>query len=153
MNDDNVLKRQSILPRIDGIQRDVAKLRELGTMNFGEFNQEPYHILAQFYLRQALEGVFHIGSHILARIPGGRTIEYKDIARKLGEFGIVDKAFAEGTLTQMAGYRNRLTHFYADITIEEIYKIIRENLTDIEKYLGCIKDVVEHPEKFNLAIE
>ncbi len=150
---DNILKSQSLLPRIDGIQKDVAKLRKLGQMNFGEFNQEPYYILAQFYLRQALEGVFHIGSHILARIPGGRTIEYKDIAKKLGEFGIVDKAYAETTLTNMAGYRNRLTHFYADVTIEEIYKISRENLGDIEQYLVFIKDVVEHPEKFSLALE
>lgn len=147
------IKSQSIIPRIDGIQRDVGKLKELGKLSITEFAKEDNFIKAQFYLRQALEGVFHIGSHILSRIPGGRATEYKEIALKLGEVGIVDKNFAQTKLKNMAGFRNRLTHFYAEIVSEEIYKIIQENLDDLEMFLTAIKSLMKNPQKFNLQIE
>jgi uncharacterized protein YutE (UPF0331/DUF86 family) len=147
------IKSQSLIPRIDGIQADVAKLRELGKLDLEEFRKETNFVLAQFYLRRALEGVFNIGSHILARLPGGRATEYKDIALKLGELGIIDKEFAKNQLKNMAGYRNRLTHFYADITPEEIHNILQNNLNDFNKYLEMIKRVMEHPEKFGLEVE
>ncbi len=104
-------------------------------------------------MRRALEGVFHIGSHILSRMPGGRATEYKDIAKKMGELGIVDAGFAQNQLTDMAGYRNRLTHFYADITPQEIQEILIHHLMDFEQFLKYIKQLLEHPEKFNLKIE
>lgn len=147
------IKSQSIIPRIDGIERDVGKLKELGKLPLTEFAQEDNFIKAQFYLRQALEGVFHIGSHILSRIPGGRATEYKEIALKLGELGIVDKSFAQTKLKNMAGFRNRLTHFYAEIAPEEIYKIIQENLNDFGRFLEVIRLLMKNPQKFNLQIE
>ena len=108
------IKAQSVIPRLDGIARDVLMLRALGQLSPEEFAREENFVRAQFYLRRALEGVFHIGSHILSRIPGGRVTEYKAIALKLGEVGIVTPSLAEKGLKFMAGCRNRLTHFYAD---------------------------------------
>lgn len=147
------IKAQSILPRVAGIEKDVERLKNLSELDFKIFTEEPNLVMAQFYLRQALEGVFNIGSHILSRLPGGRTVEYKQIALKLGETGVVDSVFAKTNLNQMAGYRNRLTHFYAEITPEEIYKILREHLDDFSTFLEAIKKVMLNPEKFNLTIE
>lgn len=147
----NKLKKEAIIPRIDGILRDVDKLRKLSDKGLEEFKKnEEFFALSQFYLRQALEGVFHIGEHILSRLNGGRATEYKEIAKLLGERGIVNKNFAETRLKSMAGYRNRLTHFYADITPEEIYDILKNHLDDFEVFLRAVKNVLEHPEKFGL---
>lgn len=147
------IKSQSIIPRIDGIQKDIKRLKQLGALPIEEFAKEENFVRAQFYLRQALEGVFHIGLHILARIPGGRATEYKEVAFKLGEAEVVEKDFAKNQLKSMAGYRNRLTHFYAEVSPEEIYKIIHENLGDFDAYLKAIKKLLENPGKFNLAVE
>ncbi len=147
------IKSQAILPRIDGIQHDLAKLRELSAMGLQRMSEETNFVLAQFYLRRALEGVFHIGSHILARLPGCRAVEYKDIARKLGEAGIIEQDIAQNKLKSMAGYRNRLTHFYADVKPEEIYEILKNHLNDFEKYLEMIKKVLGNLDKYNLEIE
>lgn len=147
------IKSSAVVPRIDGIQRDVEKLKELGELPLEEFRIEDNFIRAQFYLRRALEGVFHIGAHLLTRIPGARSTEYKTIAVKLGETGIIPKPFAEKNLRAMAGYRNRLTHFYADVKPEEIYKIIRENLSDFNTFLEAIRQVLKNPEKFNMTVE
>jgi uncharacterized protein YutE (UPF0331/DUF86 family) len=149
-----VLKSQSIIPRLDGIMRDLDELEKISKLPFPEYKKDPHAFpLTQFYLRQALEGVFHIGAHILARLNGGRATEYKDIAKKLGEFNIVDNEFAETKLVNMAGYRNRLTHFYAEISREEIYKILNNNLPDIKIFIKAIKKLLNNPEKFNLEIE
>lgn len=148
------LKRQSLIPRMDGILRDVELLQEFSTYPFEKFTGEDYHFdVAKLHLREALEGVFHIGTHILARLNGGRGTDYKDIARKLGEFGIVEKNFANAALTRMAGYRNRLTHFYAQIKPQELYDILQHNLDDFNTFLRAVKNVLEHPEQFGLEVE
>jgi uncharacterized protein YutE (UPF0331/DUF86 family) len=147
------IKAQSVIPRLDGIARDVVMLRALGELTPQEFAEEENFIRAQFYLRRALEGIFHIGSHILARIPGGRVTEYKAIAIKLGEVGIVPQEFAQKNLKSMAGYRNRLTHFYADVKPEELRRIINEGLIDFDKFAEAVKALLQHPESFDLAVE
>ena len=148
------LKRQSIVPRIDGILRDIERLRLFVLCPVEEFSTNPDSFdIAKLHLREALEGVFHIGAHILSRMNGGRVTEYKEIAHKLGEHGIVEKHFADTTLIQMAGYRNRLTHFYAEISAHELHQILQEHLNDFGVFLAAVKHVLEHPEQFGLAIE
>ncbi len=148
-----IIKRQSIIPRIDGIQHDYEKLKSLAELPLELFQEEDNFVKAQFYLRRALEGILNIGSHILTRIPGSRITEYKQVATRLGELGIVDRSFADSNLKAMAGYRNRLTHFYADVTHQEIYSILKNNLEDIPRFLSYIKRLLDKPEIFNLKIE
>lgn len=147
------IKKQAIVPRIDGIESDLQKLKNLRKLSLAEFSSESNFISAQYYLRRALEGVFHIGGHILSRLPGKRATEYKQIAVRLGETGIVTPEFAKTKLKQMAGYRNRLTHFYADVTPEEIFGVLKNDLADIEFFLKAIRDLLEKPQKFDLSIE
>ncbi len=147
------IKSQSVIPRLDGIARDRLMLQELGKLPDAEFAKEENFVRAQFYLRRALEGVFHIGSHILSRIPGGRVTEYKAIALKLGEVRIVTQEFATRGLRAMAGYRNRLTHFYADVNPAELQRILRDDLGDFDTFAAAIKALLEHPESFGLSVE
>ncbi len=148
----NSLKSQSILPRIEGIQKDVSKLRDLAELSGAEFALEDNFIKSQFYLRRVLEGVFHIGSHILSRLPGGRAVEYKEIALKLGELKVVELGFAQEKLVLMAGYRNRLTHFYADVTPDEIQQILKNHLVDVDVFLQQVNNFLQHLEQFGLTI-
>ena len=147
------IKSQSIIPRIDGIERDIQKLGKLGGLPFEEFEKEDNFIKAQFFFVRPWRAYFISPRIFLPEFPGGRATEYKEIALKLGEVGVVDKDFADHQLKSMAGYRNRLTHFYAEITAEEIYKIIQENLGDFDVFLKAIRRLMKHPEEFNLRIE
>lgn len=148
----NTILREAILPRLDGIGRNIKRLKELGVLGSAEFTQGDNYDLAQHHLRLALEGVFHISSHILSRIPGGRVGEYKDIARKMGEFSIVPREFADKPMVAMAGMRNLLVHNYSDLEPRKVYEIITDHLDDIQTFLSHIKTVVKSPEKFGLQI-
>lgn len=144
------LDKDIILRRINGIQQEIVELQKLTAIPFQEFKDGVGFKLAQFHLHRALEGVFHISAHILSRIPGGQATEYKEMARKIGEYGIVDKQFAATVLQNMAGYRNRLVHFYAEISPEEIYDILNNRLGDFDIFLQGVKNVLENPEKFGI---
>lgn len=149
----NAIERDIVLKRINGIQQEVTELEKLRALSFDEFKGGDGYKLAQYHMHRALEGVFNIGSHILSRIPGGEATQYREIAEKLGEFGIVDKEFAQKKLILMAKYRNRLVHFYAEITEKELYGIITNDLGDFDVFLSAVKMVLENPEKYNVSIE
>lgn len=142
-----------VIKRVNGIQAEIAELETISHMPFDEFKNGVGFKLAQYHLHRALEGVFHISGHILSRIPGAQATEYKELARKLGEFGIIDKAFANTKLVEMAKYRNRLVHFYAEVTSEELYGILKKDLGDFDVFLSAVRRVLENPQQFGLTIE
>ncbi len=149
------LKKSALLPRIQGIQEDLAVLRKTAKMSLKVFGEGPYFGDANFRLHRVLEGIFNIGNHLLARLPGaskGMT-RYGDIAENLGKHGLVPKSFAQDVLMSMAGYRNRLVHGYAHITPEETLSLLRNHLDDVEHFLGHIKKILKAPKKFKLSIE
>lgn len=147
------LEKDVILKRVNGIQAEIKELGELAKTPFEDFKNGVGFKLAQYHLHRALEGVFHISTHILSCIPGAQATEYKELAKKLGEYGIIDKNFAETKLVEMAKYRNRLVHFYAEVTDEEIYGILQNDLGDFDIFLRAVKTLLENPEKFGLRIE
>tara|TARA_B100000315_G_scaffold250518_1_gene283483 strand:- start:6490 stop:6651 length:162 start_codon:yes stop_codon:yes gene_type:complete len=44
---------------------------------------------------------------------------------------------------EMAGYRNRIVHFYHEITSEELYHIIQTDLKDTERFLEEIGNFIK----------
>jgi uncharacterized protein YutE (UPF0331/DUF86 family) len=146
------IEKDIILKRFNGIQGELAELSELAKTPFQEFKGGVGFKLAQYHLHRALEGVFHISSHILSRIPGAQATEYKELARKLGEFGVVDNDFANTKLVSMARYRNRLVHFYAEVTAEELYEILQKDLKDFDIFLQAVKNVLADPKRFGIAV-
>lgn len=147
------LEKDIIIKRIEGIASEIAELKKLGEQNLDKFQTGDGWKLAQFHLHRALEGVFNIGSHIISRIPGASASQYKEIALKLGENKIVPADFARNELVQMAKYRNRLVHFYAEIEAPELYGIIQNDLPDFETFLAAVKQLLANPRQFNLEAE
>lgn len=146
------LEKETVLLRVNGIQGELAELSRLAKIPLPQFAAGDPFKLAQYHLHRALEGVFHIAAHILSRIPGGSEGgTYKEMARLLGEKGIVEKEFAATSLKKMAGYRNRLVHFYAEITPQELHNLLNNNLVDIETFLSSVRKVLANPTQFGIS--
>ena len=112
--------------------------------------------VAEHHMRRALEAVFDIAGHIISRFPyapGKRPKTIKEIARALGDKGVVDKEFAEKRLVKMAGYRNRLVHFYDEISPQELYRIVTSDLGDIEQFARDAVEIIRSPERIGLTVE
>ena len=65
---------------------------------------------AESCFRRALEALLDLGRHILTKGFSLGVSEYKEIATRLGEQGVLSQGEAE-LLRTLAGYRNRLVHF------------------------------------------
>jgi uncharacterized protein YutE (UPF0331/DUF86 family) len=146
------INKDTILTKLDEIQKDLAKLNDLRKLSLEEFKTGENFAIVEHYLRRALEAVFEIGAHILSRLPGRRASGYKDIAILLGEQKIVPVEFAKQTLVKMAGYRNRMIHFYSEVTKDEMYAIIRDRLNDFDTFSEYIKALLSSPKKFGLSM-
>lgn len=137
------IKKKIILERIDIIQKSLDQLKKLKLLTLGRFMLPENFAIAEHYLRYALEATFDICAHILSRIPGAAVDEYKKMAIEMGRQNLIPMKFAQNQLYKMAGYRNRLTHFYFEITPKEMYQILEKNLVDFEIFLKHIKNLLE----------
>jgi uncharacterized protein YutE (UPF0331/DUF86 family) len=147
------LNREVLQNRISYIEDFLGSLERFKGITFEEFHSNSDNFRIAFYdLHRALEAVMDLGSHILSRIPGARPVSYKDIPRLLGKNKIIPAEFAEGPLTKMGGYRNRMVHFYGEIKEGEIYHIMQEELEDFHTFLKHISKLLQNPAKFNLTI-
>jgi uncharacterized protein YutE (UPF0331/DUF86 family) len=137
-------KIEKNLSLIQGFLSELRGLSEMTEKDFLIDRRNP--AAAESYLRRSLEAVFDIGRHILAKCYGFKELEYKKIALELGERGIVEKDYAK-LLLKMAGYRNRMVHLYEEVTPKEIYDLLKNHLSDIERFISEISRFIDHYKK------
>ena len=125
------------------IEGCLNRLRQFQLISLEEFEKGDNFAIAEHYLRRALEASLEIGTHILSRLPGVKPQSYKDIALLLGENNVLPLDFAKEKFEKMAGFRNRLIHFYPKVTSHELYTIIQNELPDLEKFCQHIVKYIE----------
>jgi uncharacterized protein YutE (UPF0331/DUF86 family) len=85
---------------------------------------------AESYVRRALEALLDLGRHVLGKGLGKGALEYKQVAVALQGEGVLDERTGSA-LVEMAGYRNRLVHFYDEVGAGELYEICTRRLGDV----------------------
>lgn len=98
---------------------------------------------AESLLRRTIEALFDTLRHILAKRHGFGGLEYRQVAKKAVEQGLVKNVELAGRLPDIAGFRNRLTHFYQEITAEELFGILRDHLGDLEALAEELRPLCE----------
>jgi uncharacterized protein YutE (UPF0331/DUF86 family) len=120
------------------VRRMVTALKELPLQSKKEFLDDQRNVAAaESYLRRALEALFDIGRHILAKGFAFPTAEYKEISEALHEKKILSIEEKE-LLKRMAGYRNRLVHFYHEVGPEELYEVCTLHSDEITALLDTL---------------
>jgi len=112
-----------VAQRVFWISQMTDALKDLRLEEKAAFFADRHKIAAaESYLRRALEALFDIGRHILAKRFAYPATEYKEIAKGLSENRVLVEKEAE-LMRKMAGYRNRMVHFYHEISPEELHEI------------------------------
>lgn len=143
------LNTARLIELIRFIEGCLEELRPFSLMSEEEFLRDKKNPpFVESYLRRALEAIFDIGRHILAKTYGFKELEYKAIARELGLRGVVTKETSD-ILYTMAGYRNRMVHFYREVTPLELYLIVTKNLSDIEQFIKEINSFLREYKKLH----
>jgi uncharacterized protein YutE (UPF0331/DUF86 family) len=124
-----------IAQRARWIREAIAALKELPLSDQQAFLGNKHNIAAaESYLRRSLEALFDVGRHILAKGFAYPATEYKEIASGLFEKLVIGKADAD-LMRKMAGYRNRMVHFYHEISSEELLDICLNHTDEIDRLL------------------
>ena len=78
--------------------------------------------------------------------------EYREIARQLLAAGVLTDDDAR-VMGEMAGYRNRLVHFYDEVTPPELYRICTERLSDVTTIVNALRIwIQQHPERVDRSL-
>jgi uncharacterized protein YutE (UPF0331/DUF86 family) len=136
-----------LLDRAAAVSSMTEQIRRLPLATFGVFADDSRNIwTVDSCLRRALEAVFDMGRHLLAKGYGAGVTEYKEIARELGARGVLGSGERE-LMVRLAGYRNRLVHFYHEVNPEELYQIATGRLGDVERIRDALVGWLRaHPE-------
>jgi uncharacterized protein YutE (UPF0331/DUF86 family) len=142
------VSRVVVADKIAAVQRMLDGIRTLPLDTLAAFTADGRMVAAgDSYLRRALEALLDLARHVLAKGFGRAPAEYGEVARQLGEVGVVSPELAV-RLTLMARYRNRMVHFYDEITDQELYGILTGELGDIEAVIaGVTSWLADHPDR------
>ena len=145
-----IISKRIVADRLDRVDYLLGEIRALPLRDLNTFLADRRNIwAAESCLRRSLEALFDTGRHILAKGYGLGISEYKEIASKLQEMGVISKK--ETVLMQvLAGYRNRLVHFYHEVSAEELHEVCAHRLGDLEVIVDAYRRwLKEHPDKID----
>jgi uncharacterized protein YutE (UPF0331/DUF86 family) len=111
---------------------DLEALRARGGDAFAGDRRNP--AAAESFLRRAIEALFDAARHLLAKGHGLAGLEYREVARLVRDWGVVTDAALAPRLIQIAGFRNRLTHYYDEVTPEELFRVLESDLGNLEAF-------------------
>jgi uncharacterized protein YutE (UPF0331/DUF86 family) len=147
------ISKRIFLDRLAWVDRMIAQIRALPLADPPAFLADSRNVAtAESCLRRALEAVFDVGRHILARGFGKGVSEYKEIASGLQESGVLNSE-QKRLLDILAGYRNRMVHFYHEISTDELLQICFGQLGDILEIQDALRSWHDlHPEMIDPAL-
>lgn len=124
-------RKRVVAQRMEYVLEMVSEIRTLPLESLDLFLSDKRNAwAAESCLRRALEALLDLGRHILAKCYAKGVTEYKQVAEEMEKEGILSPGNAT-LLRTLAGYRNRMVHFYHEITPEELYAICSRKLDDL----------------------
>lgn len=144
------LSRRVVTDRLGWIERMLGEIRALPLSSLEEFLADRRNVwAAESCLRRALEAIFDLGRHILVKGFGQGVSDYKEIAVRLQEQGVLSAEEAS-LLRVLTGYRNRLVHFYHEVETPDLYFICSDQLRDLEHIAEAYRRwLKKHEERLN----
>lgn len=126
--------------KVDVVDRN---LRKLDGLDFSELEDDFWMQQAvKHTLQEVIEACIDIANHIIASQGFERPDEYRGYFRVLGDEGVIERDLAD-RLGDMAGFRNILVHRYADVDMDKVHSILRNDLTDVEDFVAQVHDWVQ----------
>jgi uncharacterized protein YutE (UPF0331/DUF86 family) len=99
----------------------LADLRTLPVRTLADFAGDRRNpAAAESLIRRAIDALFDVTRHLLAKGFGLGALEYRQAAELAGQRGLIEDPGLRQRFVEIAGFRNRLTHFYAGVTTEEL---------------------------------
>lgn len=135
---------QEIITRLLGLLRQyTGELKNEQHATWEEFSQDIKNKrFVERTLQMCIEVCLDIGNHIISDEGWKEAETNRDIFLRLHEKGALSDGLLN-RLLQMAGFRNRIIHDYAEIEPEMVYGILKNNVKDFDSYSSEIAKWLE----------
>ncbi len=135
---------EKIKDKIEIIRENLVELERMKFIPLEELCKSRRDVAAgKHFLQISIESMIDICFHICAKQLFGAPSTNAEVIKLLGE----KEVFLQENITtylKMVKYRNRLVHFYHEVSIQEVYDIIQNHLDD---FRGFIKDILVYLER------
>ena len=125
------------------LEEYLIDMRALADRSREEFSpRSDTEALAERRVHKVVQAVLDIAASVNAQLGLGVPKTYREVMDNLVDSGVIDEELAT-RLKQMVGLRNILTHEYASIDPEFIYKAIHEDEKDVVGFVEAILHLVD----------
>ena len=137
-----MVDKNVVLSRVSKIRESVGRLVALAALSEKAFTSDADACaIAERHLQVAIQAVIDIGNHVVADLDLGTPSDYKDIFVLLAKHRVVSTPLAK-KLAAMAGLRNVLVHDYMKVDLGLLYRTLRRDLGDFERFVGAILKLI-----------
>lgn len=138
----NKINIERIKQFVGEVKEALRFLRESSAMGQEQVLKNPTFLGSiKYNLIVAIQGCIDICNHILAKKGGRAPQDYGDCFYLMSELGFLEKPLSE-RLVRMAKFRNLLIHLYWRVDDERVYRILVENLDDIDQFLEAMGKIL-----------
>lgn len=139
-----MIDKEKIKSKIAIIDENTSELKKMQGLSLDDlFHNLRDRAAVKYFIRTSIEAMIDISAHIIARNLLGTPSTNVEVILTLVQKKIIpDENLI--TYTKMVKYRNRLTHFYDEVSVNEIYDIIQNHLGDFDLF---IHDILIYLEK------
>jgi uncharacterized protein YutE (UPF0331/DUF86 family) len=129
-----------VTDRLAIVDAAVDELHGLPATSVNDFTADRRNIWASdALLRRAIEALFDAARHLLARAHGRGGLEYRDVARMASDKGLIPAGHLSERMLKIAGFRNRLAHYYDEVTPAELYAVVSGELGDLTALTSALR--------------
>jgi uncharacterized protein YutE (UPF0331/DUF86 family) len=134
-----VVDRYVVRARIAKIRQYVALLKKIrGLATEAAFVTDPLiYGNAERYLQLAIQAVLDISNHIVSDMDLNLPGDARELFDVLATHKVVSPRLAR-RLAPMAGFRNILVHEYLEIDRRRVYRALKEDLGDFERFIKAV---------------
>lgn len=138
-----MINKDMIIDRLARLREQIKRQKELRKLSRDEFIHDFKAVgSAERLLQISIEACLDIGSHLISRLGQRRPVDYKDVFKIMGEEKILPLEFSQ-KIIPMAQFRNRLVHLYWEISADELYRILQDDLADLEIFATLIANYID----------
>jgi uncharacterized protein YutE (UPF0331/DUF86 family) len=121
----------------------LKALKDLGSLSKEEFISDIHKIgSAKYNFIVVIEAAIDMCNHLINRNSFRTPEDYADTFRVMEEVGMFEVDFTK-TLINMAKFRNRLVHIYWEVDNDELYRILTEDVRDVDRFMSDYGKFIE----------
>ncbi len=140
---ESLVDRYVVRARIAKIREYVALLRKIrGLADEAHFIKDPLiYGNAERYLQLAIQAVLDISNHIVADMKLNLPADTRELFDLLARHKVLSASLSK-KLIPMAGFRNILVHEYLEIDRRRVYRALKDDLGDFEKFIKAVSKLL-----------